>query len=266
MDFMWLKDRDERDRERQSTPASRAEFYGDVLKNVMHKLPNDVADTPILFEGVEKLFASFAVPTELQSKLILPYLNDEAKSPLLRLDKTKQDNYGEVKKLLLRELKLTPVQFKSRFDHAKRNSDETSVLCAMKNYLTYNSHSRAVDGSFDDFFSLCVADKLKSTLSEACLDHVLTAEGNTWQKCDDLADTIDTYLANHTHDGHTKHQVLRMRVNSILMCLMLIRRENGKLTIREVIMVTRALMVAVAVMQASRTECEKLKALSLLAM
>jgi hypothetical protein len=79
------------------------------------------------------------------------------------------------------------------------------MFCArLKNYLTYYCHSRAIDGSFDDFFSLCVADKLKSTLSEACLDHVLTAEGNTWQKCDDLADTIDTYLANHTHDGRTK--------------------------------------------------------------
>jgi hypothetical protein len=79
------------------------------------------------------------------------------------------------------------------------------MFCArLQNYLTYYYHSRAIDGSFDNFFSLCVADKLKSTLSEACLDHVLTAEGNTWQKCDDLADTIDTYLANHTHDGRTK--------------------------------------------------------------
>jgi hypothetical protein len=206
MEFMRQRDRDERDHERQNTLAVRAKFFGDVLKNVMPKFPNDVADTPIFFEGVEKLFASFAVPAELQSKLLLPYLNDKAKALLLRLDKTKQDDYDEVKKFLLREFKLTPVQFKNRFDHATRNSDETYVMfCArLKNYLTYYCHSRAIDGSFDNFFSLCVADKLKSTLSEACLDHVLTAEGNTWQKCDDLADTIDTYLANHTHDGRTK--------------------------------------------------------------
>jgi hypothetical protein len=132
MEFMRLRDRDERDRERQNTPAARAKFFGDVLKNVMPKFPNDVADTPIFFEGVEKLFASFAVPAELQSKLLLPYLNDKAKSMLLRLDKTKQDNYEEVKKFLLRELKLTPVQFKSRFDHATRNSDETYVLCTIE--------------------------------------------------------------------------------------------------------------------------------------
>jgi type I restriction-modification system DNA methylase subunit len=86
MEFMRLRDCDERDRERQSTLAARAKFFGDVLKNAMPKFPNDVADTPIFFEGVEKLLASFSVPTELQSKSLLPYLNDKVKSMLLRLD------------------------------------------------------------------------------------------------------------------------------------------------------------------------------------
>jgi hypothetical protein len=58
MEFMRQRDRDERDRERQNTLAVRAKFFGDVLKNVMPKFPNDVADTPIFFEGVEKLFCS----------------------------------------------------------------------------------------------------------------------------------------------------------------------------------------------------------------
>jgi hypothetical protein len=49
-----------------------------------------------------------------------------------------------------------------------------------------------------------VADKCKPTLSEACLDHILTAEGNKWMQCDDLADTLDTYLANHTYEGRPK--------------------------------------------------------------
>jgi hypothetical protein len=68
------------------------------------------------------------VPEEPQLKLLMPYLNEKAKSLLLRLDKDKQDVYSEVKKFLLRELKLTPVQFKGRFDHAQRNSDETYIM------------------------------------------------------------------------------------------------------------------------------------------
>jgi hypothetical protein len=49
-----------------------------------------------------------------------------------------------------------------------------------------------------------VADKIKSTLPEACLDHVLTSEGKTWLECDALADTCDIYFANHTVDGRPK--------------------------------------------------------------
>jgi hypothetical protein len=233
----------------------------------MPKFPNDVADTRIFFEGVEKLFASFAVPAELQSKLLLPYSNDKAKSMLLRLDKTKQDNYEEIKKFLLRELKLSPVQFKSRFDHATRSSDKTyfTFCTRLKNYLTYYCHSRAIDGSFDDFFSSCVADKLKSTLSEACLDHVLTAGVTHGRNVMILLITLTRTLQIIHMMVVLKPQILRMRANSILMRLMLIRRENGMLIIREVVMVTRALIVAAAVMQASRTERRKLKTRSLLA-
>jgi hypothetical protein len=200
------KERDAWDRDRKKMPAAQAKFFGDVLKNVMPKFPSDMADAPIFFAKVEKLFNSFSVPGELQSKLLMPYLNEKAKSLFMRLDKDKQDVYSKVKKFLLRELKLTPVQIKDRFDRAQRNSDETyTMFCShLKNLLTYYCQSRSVGDSFDKLFSLCVADKIKSTLSEACLDHILTVEGNKWLQCDDLADTIDTYLANHTCEGRPK--------------------------------------------------------------
>ena len=53
-------------------------------------------------------------------------------------------------------------------------------------------------------FSLLVADKIKSTLPEACLDHVLPAEGITQLECDAFASTVDVYVANHTIEGRTR--------------------------------------------------------------
>ena len=50
------KTRDKWERHQQKAPAAQAKFYGVVPKNVMPKFPSDVADTPIFFEGVEKLF------------------------------------------------------------------------------------------------------------------------------------------------------------------------------------------------------------------
>ena len=178
----WQKQRDVREGEKQKTPAALVKFFGNVLKNVMLKFPSDGADVPIFFEGVEKLFQSFEVPDTLKSKLLLPYLSDKAKSLLLRLDLPKQEKYSEVKSFLLNEFKLTPMQFKEPFDRAVRNKDETcTMFCSrLKNILTYYCNSRQVKESFMTLFSLLVADKIKSTLPEACLDHVLTAEGITW--------------------------------------------------------------------------------------
>lgn len=105
----------------------------------MSKFSGDVADVPIFFEGVEKLFASFSVLTELQTRLLLPYLNERAISLLLRLERSEQKNYDNVKKCLFHEFKSTPVQYEDRFDRAVRGSDETyTIFCSrLKNLLTF---------------------------------------------------------------------------------------------------------------------------------
>jgi len=67
--------------------------------------------------------------------------------------------------------------------------------------LTYYVRSREVNEEYDALFSLLVADRIKATLPETCLNHILTVEGNSWLKCDELANTIDIYFAN---DGRPK--------------------------------------------------------------
>jgi len=58
------------------------------------------------------------VPNDLQAKFLLPYLSEKEKSLLLRLEQNKQGMYTEIKQFLLNEFKLTPVQFKDRFERA----------------------------------------------------------------------------------------------------------------------------------------------------
>jgi hypothetical protein len=202
----WQKSLSVRDREKQQVPAAQIKFFGSVLKNVMPKFPSDVADVPMFFEGVEKLFSSFEVADDLKAKLLLPYLNDKAKSLLLRLGQAKQEKYSEVKAFLLNEFKLTRIQFEERFDRATRNKDETcTMFCShLKNLLTYYCNSRQVKENFKTLFSLLIADKIKSTLPEACLDHVLTSEGDKWLECEALANVVDIYFANHTIKGQPK--------------------------------------------------------------
>jgi len=70
--------------------------------------------------------------------------------------------------------------------------------------LVYYCNSRQIKESFQTLFSLMVSDKIKSTLPEACLDHVLTAQGDTWLECDALANIVDIYFANHTNEGRPR--------------------------------------------------------------
>ena len=56
---------------------------------------------------------------------------------------------------------------------------------------------------FNDLVSLLIADRLKQTLSEGCLRHVLSVEASIdkqWLGYDKLAEVIDTYMANHLLD------------------------------------------------------------------
>ena len=112
--------------------------------------------------------------------------------------------YDEVKQFL--DSKLTPVQFKDRFERAVRNSDKTfTIFCSrLKNMFAYYFRSRHVNDNYETLLSIIVAAKMKTILPEMCTDHVLAAEGNSWFKCEDLASTIGTYLANHFYDGRPK--------------------------------------------------------------
>jgi len=44
---------------------------------------------------------------------------------------------------------------------------------------------------------LLLADKIKETLPEPCLRHILTSEGQDWFKPEKLTQVIDTYVASH---------------------------------------------------------------------
>jgi hypothetical protein len=126
--FKWMNAKDERDKMKQESIATRLKLFGDIIKNVAPKFPTGLDDIPMFFESIEKVFDSVEAPAGLRAKLLIPHLGERAKSLMLRLEQTRQDNYDEVKRFLLDEFQLTPFQFKNRFDQAKRAGDETWTL------------------------------------------------------------------------------------------------------------------------------------------
>jgi hypothetical protein len=139
-----LQAKDEHDKLKQESIATRLKLFGDIIKNLAPEFPTDLADITMCFESIEKVFDSVETPAELRAKLLILHLGERAKSLMLRLDQTRQDDYDEVKRFLLDEFQLTPFQLKSRFDQAKRAGDEMwTLFCTrLKNLLEYYCRSR----------------------------------------------------------------------------------------------------------------------------
>jgi len=63
---------------REST-AVKVKTWGDALRNVICKMPNESTEVVSWFMSVEKLFDRLKVPEELQAVLVRPYLSERAK-------------------------------------------------------------------------------------------------------------------------------------------------------------------------------------------
>ena len=182
------------------SPAARVKMFGDAMRSAAVKLGSDQLDIIPFFDNVERLFVTLEVPDSLKVDLIRPFLTERASKLISQLDNNTIRNYERVKKYLLSQLRLSPRLLLDRFNSASRQTDETGVLfiARLKTLLKYYCDSRSVN-SFDRLCSLIICDRYKSTLSDDCLNHVLSVEATKtlgWMEPDQLADCVDRYYSN----------------------------------------------------------------------
>ena len=104
--------------------------------------------------------------------------------------------------------KLSPNVYLDRFNTYRKVDSESYVAFAsrLKGLLNYYLESRHVD-DFDGLFELLICDRIKSSLSEACLRHVLSVENTTergWLDIDTLSDAVDKYAACHNNNNRSE--------------------------------------------------------------
>ena len=148
------------------------------------------------FRNVEQLFNVYDVPAELRPVLVRPFLNHKAKAVVGKLGPEILGDYERLKAAVLKEFKLSPNVYLDRFNTYRKVDSESYVAFAsrLKGLLNYFClESRHVD-DFDGLFELFICDRIKSSLSEACLRHVLSVENATergWLDIDALSDAVD---------------------------------------------------------------------------
>jgi transposase InsO family protein len=179
--------------------ASRTKRYSDALKNVLWKFPSDPIEIPGFFDHLDGLFNVYEVDEDVRAKLLLANLSERAKALTMRLTKEQLNDYKFLKEFLLREFKISPSNLRARFWTMHKASDESFTIYSSKLRvaLMYYLKSRKITDEFDKLVSLLVADRLKESLSKACLDYILAQEKEEWLSCEDIANAADIYVASH---------------------------------------------------------------------
>ena len=119
--------------------ALQTKRFGEMMRHVLPKMPFESAELLQFFETVEKLYAMYEVPAEVQAKILIPLLTAQAKSLFNQMSIDDMSKYDELKKFLLTEYKLTPRKYKIKFETAVKHADETYTLFAarLRNLLSY---------------------------------------------------------------------------------------------------------------------------------
>jgi len=196
-----LQDKYKAEQDEKKSVVLLAKRYGEAIKASVTPMGPHVLDVVSFFKHIEVVFDNYEVPVNLRASLLQPYLNEKARSVVARMDPTKCNDYKTVRDVILKEHKLSPCAYLDLFNTLSQSVSETTVMyCArLKSLLKMYVESRNVK-DFDSLISLLVCDRIKSTLSDGCLRHILSVEAANkqgWLGDNELAECIDLYKANH---------------------------------------------------------------------
>src|SRR6218665_144991 len=89
-------------------------------------------------------------------KLLLPLITQRARTVINRVTLADRDNYAVVNEQLLKQFKLTPREYRSKFMDAKKTAEETYTMftARLKNLLNYYVKSRQVNDDYERGYSI----------------------------------------------------------------------------------------------------------------
>src|SRR6218665_616110 len=125
-------------------------------------------------------------------------MTQRARTVINRVALADRENYNTVKEHMLKEFKMTPREYRSKFMDAKKTAKETYMMFTMrlKNLLNYYVKSRQVIDEYVKLFDLLIADKLKETLPPGSLQFILSKEGAECFQSSMIADLADIHANN----------------------------------------------------------------------
>src|SRR6218665_1930876 len=183
--------------------ASRIKFFNEALKGTIGRMPANNVDLPGYFLTMERLFETVDVDPDVRASILLSNLNEKARTLVSRLTTHQLGSYTELKQILLRENKVSPVLLREQFLTARKAGDETYATLAARLYSTldYYLQSCNIEKNYENLVHLLCSDMLKEQLPREALHFILSQEKESWMKPDKIADAVDTFLATRYIGG-----------------------------------------------------------------
>ena len=203
-----LEDKEKSEKDRDDGQVAQLKRYGDALRNSITKLGVEPIELIAFFDNLERQFKELKVPDNLRVALMKPFLNDRARLLVSRVEDSRSADFHFVKGFLLKEFRLVSQQFLENFNSSVRQSQETfkAYVTRLSMLLDYYLNSRGVT-DFAALKQLLVSDRVKTSLSDGMLNHVLRTEVSlprTYAMPDELADILDKYCANFDQNGRPR--------------------------------------------------------------
>ena len=210
--LMEKKESEENAKENQTLQLLKK--YGDALRNSIVKLSNDLIEIIPFFENFERQMSELKVPVGIRVSLLKPFLNDRARLLVNRIESKHANDYDYVKEYLLQQFKLVPQYFLESFNSLHRQSQETyrAFISRLSMLLDYYLSSRKIT-TLDELKQLLVSDRVKVSLTEGPLSHLLRVEATLAKKYatpDEAAEILDTYCSNYDARDHPRASALGM--------------------------------------------------------
>ena len=195
------RDQQSLDEQRNTSLAARTKLFAQSISHALPRMGEDPIDAPLFFDNVSKLFERYKVPADIQTVLLHPHLSNKAKNLLARMDQSAVNNFVDVRDFLLNQFRLTPADYRKRFNEITRKSDESNVLFSSRLYtlLQFYVNSRKAN-SLDKLMSCLVSDRIRSSITDYnCSRHIASLESTAdegWLDHIEISRAIDAYYAN----------------------------------------------------------------------
>src|SRR5208282_4067661 len=182
--------------------------FGDALRTSLTKMSDQPIDLINFIDSADRLFAELEVPIDIRVTLIKLYLNERALTLVNRLSGDLVIDYAYVNTYLLEQFRLCPQYFIENFNRLQRPASESykSFCSRLTGLLQYYIKSRKVE-DLEGVTNLLIADRIKTSLSESAVKHVLTIESASyedWLNPNDLCNVLDIYYSNYNLDDRPR--------------------------------------------------------------